>query len=223
MAAMTDKLENALIDWLLRGLAIGLTGASAGAGTGLTNTYWALIRATAGVSPRSTAVTVGQTTVPATPNGRMYRCSVAGTTGAGEPTWATTTAGSTTDGGATWIEMTTDFETNSATMIAAECTGLGGYARAAVVNSNAVASTGWTNTAAGTTGASTGTGGTVSNNAVLSYSPSANWGVIGAVVAYDATTVGNALIYSVLTLPKTINSGDTVTFPANTVTFQIDN
>lgn len=223
MAAMTDKLENALIDWLLRGLAIGLTGASAAAGTGLTNTYWALIRATAGISPRSTAVTLGQTTVPATGNGRMYRCSTAGTTGAGEPAWPTTTAGTVADGTAVWTEMTTDFETNSAVLIAAEATGLGGYARAAVVNSNAVAGTGWTNTAAGTTGASAGTGGTVSNNAVLSYAPSANWGVVAAAVAYDALTIGNGLIYSVLTLPKTINSGDTVTFPANSLTFQIDN
>jgi hypothetical protein len=222
MAAMTDKLENALIDWLLRAQAIGLTGATAAAGTGLANTYWALIRATAGVSPRSTAVTVGQTTVPATPNGRMYRCSVAGTTGAGEPTWATTTAGSTTDGTATWIEMTTDFETNSATMIAAECTGLGGYARATVASGMTV--TGWAGTqSSASTTASTGTGGTTSNNGVMSYAPSASWGAVGAVVAYDAITTGNALIYSVLTLPKTINSGDTVTFPAASLTFQIDN
>lgn len=220
MAALTDKLENALIDWLLRAQAIGLTGATAAAGTGLANTYWALIRATAGISPRSTAVTVGQTTVPATPNGRMYRCSVAGTTGAGEPTWAVTTAGSTTDGSATWIEMTTDFETNSATMIAAEATGLGGYARATVASSLA----NWAGTqSAASTVASSGTGGLTSNNGTLSYAPSASWGVVAAVVAYDAITTGNALIYSVLTLPKTINSGDTVTFPAASLTFQIDN
>ena len=222
MAALTDKLENALIDWLLRAQAIGLTGATAAAATGLANTYTALIRATAGISPRSTAVTVGQTTVPATPNGRMYRCSTLGTTGSGEPTWPTTTAGTVADGGAVWTEMTTDFETNSAVLIAAEATGLGGYARATIVSS--MTASGWAGTqSAASTTASSGTGGTTSNNGTMSYAPSATWGVVAGVVLYDAITTGNALIYSVLTLPKTINSGDTVTFPAAALTFQIDN
>ena len=34
MSAASDNFENKLIDWLLRGQAIGLAGASAGAGTG---------------------------------------------------------------------------------------------------------------------------------------------------------------------------------------------
>ena len=40
--------------------------------------YLALLRATAGQSPRSTAVTSGQTTIPASPNGLLYRCITAG-------------------------------------------------------------------------------------------------------------------------------------------------
>lgn len=36
MAAMTDFMENKLIDWFFRGQAIGITGASAGAGSGPT-------------------------------------------------------------------------------------------------------------------------------------------------------------------------------------------
>lgn len=45
MAAMSDFLENKLIDWLFRGQAIGITGASAAAGTGPTNLYVALLTA----------------------------------------------------------------------------------------------------------------------------------------------------------------------------------
>ncbi len=43
MAAMTNFLENKLIDWLFRGQAIGITGATAAAGTGPTNLYVGLI------------------------------------------------------------------------------------------------------------------------------------------------------------------------------------
>jgi hypothetical protein len=39
MAAFTDFAENKIIDWLFRGQAIGITGASAAAGTGPTNLY----------------------------------------------------------------------------------------------------------------------------------------------------------------------------------------
>ena len=45
MAAMSDFLENKLIDWLFRGQAIGITGASAAAGTGPTILYVALLTA----------------------------------------------------------------------------------------------------------------------------------------------------------------------------------
>ncbi len=50
MAAMTDKLENVLIDWLFRGQAANVSGymtnASAAAGTGPTNLYVALFTVT---------------------------------------------------------------------------------------------------------------------------------------------------------------------------------
>jgi len=39
MAAWSDFAENSLIDWFFRGQAIGITGASAGAGTGPANLY----------------------------------------------------------------------------------------------------------------------------------------------------------------------------------------
>lgn len=45
MAAMSDFLENKIIDWLLRGQAIGITGASAAAGTGPTSVFVGLFTA----------------------------------------------------------------------------------------------------------------------------------------------------------------------------------
>lgn len=42
MAAFSDFAENKLVDWLFRAQAIGITGATAGAGTGPANLYVAL-------------------------------------------------------------------------------------------------------------------------------------------------------------------------------------
>lgn len=43
MAALSDFIENKLLDWLLRGQAIGITGATAAAGTGPATTYVGLL------------------------------------------------------------------------------------------------------------------------------------------------------------------------------------
>lgn len=59
MTAMTDFLENKLIDWLFRGQAIGITGASAGAGSGPTNLYVGLLTAAPSDSAAGTEVTGG--------------------------------------------------------------------------------------------------------------------------------------------------------------------
>lgn len=67
----------------------------------LTRTYtaansWGTTAAT------STPYTVGTVVRPATGNGYVYRCAVAGTSGGTAPTWGTIVGGSTTDGGVTW-------------------------------------------------------------------------------------------------------------------------
>jgi hypothetical protein len=101
-----------------------------------------------------------------------------------------------------------------------EVTG-GSYARASVASSLA----NWAGTqAAASTTASTGTGGTTSNNGVITFAtPSAGWGTVTHVGLVDALTAGNLLICTALTTGKTINSGDTVTFPAASLTTTIDN
>lgn len=97
----------------------------------------------------------------------------------------------------------------------------GNYARVAV--SAALAQ--WSGTqSAGSTTASSGTGGTVSNNGAITFTtPSAGWGPVVCWGVIDASTGGNLWIYSALTVSKTINSGDSVSFPAAAATFQIDN
>ncbi len=155
MAAMSDFLENKLLDWLFRGQAIGITGASAAAGTGPANLYVGLFTA----NP--------------------------------------------TDG-------------TSGTEVAGNA-----YARVAVASSLA----NWAGTqAALSTVASSGTSGTTSNNGVISFpTPSASWGTVSGMAIFDAASGGNMLVWSALTQNKLINSGDSVTFPASSLSFQIDN
>lgn len=98
----------------------------------------------------------------------------------------------------------------------------GSYARVAV--SSALAN--WAGTqSAGSTIASSGTGGTTSNNGAVTFpTPSANWGSVTHVAIYDASTSGNLLMWAALTTPKTVNNGDPApSFAAGALTFQIDN
>lgn len=101
-----------------------------------------------------------------------------------------------------------------------EVTG-GSYARVAVTAGLAA----WAGTqSAGSTTASSGTGGTTSNNAAINFpTPTASWGTVVCWGITDASTAGNIWIYSALTVNKTINTGDTVSFAAGAATFQIDN
>lgn len=84
----------------------------------------------------------------------------------------------------------------------------------------------WAGTqSAGSTVASTGTGGTTSNNNAITWSAStAAWGTIQSVVWYDAVTSGNRWICINLTSSLNVSgSGFTVSFAAGQLTFQVDN
>lgn len=101
-----------------------------------------------------------------------------------------------------------------------EVTG-GSYARVAVTSSLA----NWAGTqSAGSTSASSGTGGQTSNNAAVTFpAPTASWGVCTHFGIYDASTSGNLLYWAPLTVPKTINNGDAApSFPAGTLTVTED-
>lgn len=92
-----------------------------------------------------------------------------------------------------------------------EVTG-GDYARVSVASSLA----NWSGTqSAGSTSASSGTGGQISNNNPIEFpTPSAGWGTVTHWFLADASTSGNLLICAALTASKVINSGDEVSFPA---------
>lgn len=95
----------------------------------------------------------------------------------------------------------------------------GSYARVSVARSLAA----WAGTqSAGSTTASTGTGGVTSNNAAVTFTtPSAGWGTVTHAFVADAATGANILFCQALTTSKTINTGDTVSFPAGSLTFTI--
>ena len=98
----------------------------------------------------------------------------------------------------------------------------GSYARQAVTS--ALANWAGTQAAASTT-ASSGTSGTTSNNAAITFpSPSANWGTVTSWGIFDALTSGNLLMYANLTTSKTVNNGDAApSFAISALTLQIDN
>lgn len=95
------------------------------------------------------------------------------------------------------------------------------YARVAITSGTAA----WNNTQGNTTGASTGTDGTIENAAAVTFpTPTpAGWGTVTHFAVYDAATAGNLLFYAALTTSKTINAGDAVSFAAGALSFQIDN
>lgn len=96
------------------------------------------------------------------------------------------------------------------------------YARVSVASSLA----NWAGTqAAASTVASSGSSGTTSNNGVITFptpTPS-GWGTVTGMGIFDAASGGNLLVWSPLTASKVVNSGDNVTFPAASLSFQIDN
>lgn len=96
------------------------------------------------------------------------------------------------------------------------------YARQGVTASLA----NWAGTqSAGSTTASSGTGGTTSNNGAITWSAStAAWGTIQSVGWTDASTAGNRWICINLTSSLAVSgSGFTVSFSAGQLSFQIDN
>lgn len=146
--------------------------------------YVGLIVASAGQSPRSTAVTLGQYTVPAALNGRLYKCTTAGATGAGEPAWPTAAGGTVADGTAVWTEQTTALY--AGTIPEGTATG---YARVALASSLA----NWSGTqGAGSVVASSGSSGQISNNVAIAFAQvTTALGLVVGLCYWDALTAGN--------------------------------
>lgn len=97
----------------------------------------------------------------------------------------------------------------------------GSYARVAVTASLA----NWAGTqSAGSTTASSGTGGTTSNNSVITFpTATADWGTVNCFGYMTASTSGTLIFYAALTASRVITNGATVSFSAGALTFTIDN
>jgi hypothetical protein len=94
MSALTDAFENKLIDWKLRGQALGLNGATAAAGSGFTNVYVGLITAAGSDAAPGTEVSGGGYARV------QVACTLAnwaGTQGAGTTTVSTGSSGTTSN------------------------------------------------------------------------------------------------------------------------------
>lgn len=162
----------------------------------------------------------------------LYRCSAqSGNSAASQGAVFIGLPGeSVTDGGVTWIEIGPVFDANTGFPAGlTEVTG-GSYARVAACAGAAQALVDWAGTqSAGSTAASSGAGGTTSNNAAVTFAaPSANWATglaqIGAVGIHDQSSAGNLLFWGVLTAPKTVNNGDSApAFSISSLTLQVDN
>lgn len=224
MTAMTDFVENLVVDGYLRGGALGAGGA---------------VNSTAvvkGVWTATTAYVLGDVVVPHAnmtgAGGKFLRCTGAGTSGSTN-TLAVPAVGSTlSDGSVQWTAvsgmpalLTAYFGLLTAapsdTGGGTEVSG-GSYARVAV--NATMANFAGTQAAASTT-ASTGTGATTSNNGAVTFpAPTAGWGVVTHVGVYDQLTGGNLLFWAALTVSKTINNGDAApSFAAAAFTLQLDN
>ncbi len=148
-------------------------------------------------------------------NDTIFRCVVAGTSAASEPTWGTTIGDETTDGSVTWqaekigplkkglwfaLYTASPGETGGGTEVSA-----GGYGRIAHHPSD----TNWTASVQ-----NLGVGRNDNAIAIQYGTPTANWGVITDTAFLDRLTGGNLEMYTPIDAAKTINNGDTApSFP----------
>lgn len=196
--------------------------------------YAALFTINKGLRANSTAYSLNDV-ISLTPTGgaggdtrqHLYKCTTAGTSAGSQPaTYLGVPGEAITDSTAVFTELGPVIDSNTGFPAGlAEVSG-GSYARVSLTAGSVPALADFAGTqAAASTTASTGTGGTTSNNATITFAaPTANWGQVGMVAVYDQLTGGVLKFWAALTAPKTINNGDSApSFAAAAFTVQIDN
>jgi hypothetical protein len=191
--------------------------------------YAALFVANKGARANSTAYSLNDVIHLTAASGaaKLYYCTTAGTSNGSQPgTYLGASGEAITDGTAVFTELTPTLDSNSGFPAGLTEVSGGSYARVAVTCSMAnFAGT----QSAGSTTASTGTGGTTSNNNSVTFAtPSADWtsgqGRIAAMLFFDQSASGNLVTHTVLTTPKTVNNGDPApAFAAAAWSLQVDN
>jgi hypothetical protein len=197
MTAATNYTTNkVLVDYILRQQTA----------TPPANLWYCLFIASKGYAAVSTVYTTGDTVVPVgfTP-ARVYKATTGGTSAASAPTWPTTNGGTVTDGGVTWTEQTIAMIEGTFPPEASYT----GYTRTEIASSLA----NWSGTLSqGSTAVSSGVGATLStyNNTQINFpAPTGTQsGIVVGMYLSDASSAGNIWFWSLLTNPKTINSGD---------------
>ncbi len=188
-------------------LTFGATAVSAPA-----TLYFAAIGPNKGKWAASTAYTTSDYVIPTTANGRLYKCTTAGTSAGSEPTWPTTVGGTVSDGTAVWTEQTAALNAGTAPEVSG-----GSYARGSLTNNT-------TNFPAASLVSELEQ---IQNAVAVSNfpTPSGNWGTngwISHIIVFDASSSGNALIWFDLTIPVQVTSSATpFSIPINGMTFSL--
>lgn len=200
--------------------------------------YAALLTINKGLRANSTAYSTGDC-ISLTPTGgsggdtkqHVYRCTTAGTTAGAQPgTFLGVPGEAITDGTAVFTEIGPVMDAGTGFPAGlAEVSG-GSYVRVALAAGAVMALSDFAGTqSAGSTTASSGTGGTTSNNNAITFAtPTADWATgavrCGILAVYDSPTAGNLMTWGALTAPKTVNNGDSPpAFAAASLSFQFDN
>lgn len=210
MSKASDYLENLLTDGIFRGGCLTTAGAAGSS---------AIVK---GLWTATTAYVIGDIVVPHAnmtgAGGKLLRCTTAGTSGSTNSLAVPNPGTTLSDGSVTWTAIATMPALNTLyfglfTVTPSDAGGGtevsgGSYARVAYANTLA----NWAGTqSAGSTTASTGTGGATSNNAAVTFpAPTADWSVSGVVAMglFDSLTGGNLLIWAPLSVARPIINGD---------------
>jgi len=215
MGLLSDYAQNKVSDALLRGQALSAPA----------TLYFALLKCTKGARANSTAYALNDTLAVVATDSKihLYKVTTAGTSAASQPgTYAGAANEVITDGTAVMTEQNSALDAGTAIV---EPSG-GAYARPSVVANL----TNWSGTqGAGTTVASTGTGGASSNNGAVAFAtPSADW-VTGTEklwgwALFDALSGGNLWMWAPLnTLQSVLNGQAAPSFAAGAIQTTLGN
>lgn len=95
----------------------------------------------------------------------------------------------------------------------------GNYSRQSITSNTS----NWSTTNGDNGATSSGTNGTTGNSNTVTWSGVTWTGTVTDIAICDAATGGNVLFYASLASAKTVASGDSISFAANSLTIQIDN